>query len=71
LPPYSVDKGYKIKSAIPLKWQYADAAGVIMDTPMANPLIKIFGPYPNSQIEIDENDVISLDDAGKSGLNKL
>jgi len=27
LPPYSVDKGYKINSAIPLKWQYADAAG--------------------------------------------
>jgi hypothetical protein len=27
LPPYSVDKGYMIKSAIPLKWQSADAAG--------------------------------------------
>lgn len=64
LSPYAADKAYKIKSAIPLKWQYTNSSGVAVHTPTANPLVEIFGPYTSVQTDLE---TILLDDAGKSG----
>ena len=31
LSPYSADKAYKIKSAIPIKWQYTNVSGAVVN----------------------------------------
>jgi hypothetical protein len=42
--PYAPPPGrsFKVKSSIPLKWQFLDANNVPMDSPSANPQVKIY-----------------------------
>ena len=42
LAPYDASKAYKIKSAIPLKWQYSDSAGVVLPSAGAQPRVLIY-----------------------------
>ena len=59
LPPYvAPPKAFKIGSTIPLKWQYTDATGNVVDSSQANPSIGIS----------TEGASIEVNDAGKSGL---
>jgi hypothetical protein len=44
--PPTAGVAYKINSAIPLKWQYTDSAGNVVNSPTANPQVYIAGPYP-------------------------
>jgi hypothetical protein len=57
--------GFKVNSAIPLKWQYTNAAGVVVDSATANPTIVINGPYLCGGA--DTADVIQVTAAGSSG----
>ncbi|WP_285608013.1 beta strand repeat-containing protein [Geothrix edaphica] len=63
LSPYTPNKSYKIKSAIPLKWQYTNAANVAIPSGTAAPEIRILkvADYASS------DGAITLDDAGSSG----
>ena len=63
LSPYTPNKSYKIKSAIPLKWQYTNAADVPIPSGTAAPEIRILkvADYASS------DGAITLDDAGASG----
>ena len=70
LAPYAkpTEKAFKIGSAIPLKWQYADKSGNLVNTsapPNPSPFLTIQGPYPCG--EADTSKEISLADAGNSG----
>jgi hypothetical protein len=58
---------FKIKSAIPLKWQCIDAGGAVIPSPDANPLLSIKGPYSCGASDTGL-DPIAVDDAGQSGL---
>jgi len=67
LPPYvAPPKAFKIGSSIPLKWQYTDSGGTVVDSSVANPSVKIrlviAGTTPT------EGDPITIDDPGSSGL---
>jgi hypothetical protein len=64
LSPYTPNKSYKIKSAIPLKWQYTNASGVPVPSQGANPVISIVMVLSGDTGTAD----IVLDDAGNSGL---
>lgn len=44
--PPSAGVAYKINSAIPLKWQYTDNGGNVVNSSTANPQVYISGPYP-------------------------
>ena len=44
--PPSAGVAYKINSAIPLKWQYTDTNGNVVNSSTANPQVYIAGPYP-------------------------
>jgi hypothetical protein len=57
--------GFKANSAIPLKWQYTNAAGVVVDSATANPTIVINGPYLCGGA--DTTDVIQVTASGNSG----
>ena len=65
--PYAPPPGrsFKVKSAIPLKWQFLDANNVPMDSPSANPQVKI---YAAGSCGGENGDAIAVDDAGSSGL---
>ena len=43
--PPSTGVAYKINSAIPLQWQYADVNNNVVASPNANPQVYIAGPY--------------------------
>ena len=58
-------RSFKVKSAIPLKWQFLDANNVPMDSPSANPQVKI---YAAGSCGGENGDAIAVDDAGSSGL---
>lgn len=47
LPPYAppTEKSFKLKRAIPIKWQYADSSGAVIDSEGATPVVSIKGPY--------------------------
>lgn len=66
LSPYAppAERSYKVRSAIPIKWQYADASGNVINSSAMNPMISI-APSPCSGG--DEGAAIMLDDAGQSG----
>jgi hypothetical protein len=65
LPPYTALKAFKIGSSIPLKWQYTDAYGNVVDSSLADPRVRIVlaGVIP----PVTE-DLIMVDDPGMSGL---
>ncbi|MBI5676375.1 MAG: PxKF domain-containing protein [Nitrospirae bacterium] len=66
LSPYASpdERSYKVKSAIPIKWQYADSSGNVINSSAMNPMISI-APSPCSGG--DDGAAIMLDDAGQSG----
>lgn len=43
--PPSAGVAYKINSAIPIKWQYTDNGGSVVNSSNANPQVYISGPY--------------------------
>lgn len=60
LPPYvAPPKAFKMGSSIPLKWQYTDFAGTVVNSSAANPSIQIVNSLGAS---------ITLNDPGNSGL---
>ena len=67
LPPYVETKAFKIGSSIPLKWQYTDAAGNVVDSSLANPLVRIVKVGGVLPVDPDD-DLIDVTDPGKSGL---
>ncbi|MBJ6751389.1 HYR domain-containing protein [Geomonas anaerohicana] len=64
LAPYDANKAYKIKSAIPLKWQFTNSTGTVLVSAGARPAVTIY-QVSNG---VDSPDAITLDDAGASGL---
>ena len=66
LPPYVETKAFKIGSSIPLKWHYTDLVGIVVDSSLAIPRVRIVatGALPPEVTE----DAIIVDDPGKSGL---
>ncbi len=63
LSPYNASKAYKIKSAIPLKWQYTTNTGAALPSSTAKPSVLIY-QVSNG---VDAAEAITLDDAGASG----
>jgi hypothetical protein len=71
LPPYEKPpKGFKLGSSIPLKWQYTDYCGTPVQSPGADPLIRIW--FASSATIPDPEDippiVLNMNDPGASGL---
>jgi len=68
LSPYATpaSKSFKVKSAIPIKWQFTDVSGKVVNSSAASPLVTIKGPYACGGSD-DNLDPILLDDAGNSG----
>lgn len=64
LAPYVIGKSYKIKSTIPIKWQYTNSAGVPMPSSAAKPVVLIYYVNANDTIATD---ALLLDDSGNSG----
>jgi len=68
LPPYQAPpKAFKITSSIPLKWQYTDYSGTVIDSSAANPSIEI-KPWVLSDTLSSYGDPITPNDPGSSGL---
>ncbi|WP_243314502.1 PxKF domain-containing protein [Geothrix paludis] len=63
LSPWNPSKSYKIKSAIPLKWQYTNASGAPVPSGSASPIISIVMVSAGDTGNAD----IALEDAGSSG----
>ena len=67
LPPYAgPQKAFKRGSSIPLKWKYADLEGIVVDSSLAVPRVRIVSdgaPAPPVT-----GDAIVVDDPGESGL---
>jgi len=66
LPPYVETKSFKIGSSIPLKWHYTDLAGIVVDSSLAIPRVRIV-PTDAPPPPVTE-DPITVDAPGKSGL---
>ncbi|MBU5636528.1 HYR domain-containing protein [Geomonas sp. Red69] len=64
LAPYDANKAYKIKSAIPLKWQFTNSNGAVLASAGAQPNVTIYHVSDSA----DTDAAITLDDAGASGL---
>ncbi|MBU5612619.1 HYR domain-containing protein [Geomonas azotofigens] len=64
LAPYDANKAYKIKSAIPLKWQFTNSTGSVIASASAQPSVSI-QLVSNG---VASSDLVTLDDAGSSGL---
>lgn len=64
LAPYGTAKSYKIKSAIPLKWQYTSASGAVLPSTGASPEVLVYKIGEAAS----EPEAVALDDAGTSGL---
>ncbi|QXE92396.1 HYR domain-containing protein [Geomonas subterranea] len=64
LAPYDANKSYKVKSAIPLKWQFTNNTGAVLASAGAQPAVTIYQVSSGVAAE----DAITLDDAGASGL---
>ena len=66
LSPYVVPpKAFKISSSIPLKWQYTDYAGIVVDSSAANPSSVDFRLVIATTTE---GEPITVNDPGSSGL---
>jgi hypothetical protein len=65
--PYAPPPGrsFKVKSSIPLKWQFLNVNNVAMDSLAANPSIKI---YTAGSCGGDNGTAITVEDPGSSGL---
>jgi len=68
LPPYKERLVVKLGSVMPLKWQYTDAFGAVLNSAGAGPVISIFGPFTVMPEDLDDLTPITLSDAGQSGL---
>ena len=66
LDPYSPTKVYKAGSTIPLKWQYTDADGNVVDSSLAIPRVRIVDTGDDPPLVTGEP--ILVEDPGKSGL---
>jgi hypothetical protein len=67
LAPYKKPpRAFKIGSSIPLKWQYTDLAGIVVDSSLAIPRVRIVSTGGASP-EVTGEPII-VDDPGKSGL---
>jgi hypothetical protein len=58
------DRAFKIKSAIPLKWQYTNASGVAVPSPNAAPAVAVVNA---TCVGLDGVQDIVVEDAGNSG----
>jgi len=67
LPPYVKTKAFRIGSSIPLKWQYTDAAGNVVDSFSADPRVRIVDA--GNVLPVDPTNPITVDAPGKSGLH--
>jgi len=68
LPPYVKTKAFKIGSSIPLKWQYTDAAGNVVDSFLvADPRVRIVDV--GGDLPVNPSEPITVDAPGKSGLH--
>ncbi len=69
IEPYKKDLVAKINSTIPLKWQYADVAGTILNSASAIPMVRVYGP---SAVPPDLAEVVPVlitpADPGSSGI---
>ena len=66
LAPYvAPPKAFKIGRSIPLKWQYTDLFGVVVDSSAADPYVEI-KPVSNGDTPV-EGDPIVVEDPGSSG----
>jgi hypothetical protein len=66
LPPYAAPpRAFKIGSSIPLKWQYTDSAGNVVDSAAANPQVQIKLTGAGGG---ETDGLIELNDPGSSGL---
>ena len=61
--PYAASRAFRIKSAIPLKWQFTNAQGAAVPSPGANPVVAI----SMSSSAVFGTDTITLEDTGASG----
>jgi hypothetical protein len=62
--PPSAGVAYKINSAIPLKWQYTNSSGTVVNSWNANSVVQI---YAAGSCGGGDLDVITVNDAGASG----
>jgi hypothetical protein len=68
LPPYvAPPKAFKMGSSIPLKWQYTDSAGNVVDSSAANPQV-IINPVTLGDGVPVEGAPITVEDPGASGV---
>ncbi len=56
---------FNVKRTMPLKWQYTDNNGNVVNSSTANPQVIIYGPYTCGQP--DTAGTITVNDAGSSG----
>ncbi|QWV95003.1 HYR domain-containing protein [Geomonas oryzisoli] len=64
LPPYDANKTYKIKSTIPLKWQFTNSSGAVLVSASTVPGVGM----QLASTGAASTDLVTLDDAGLSGL---
>ena len=67
LDPYAPPgvRGYKVNSAIPLKWQYADVNNTVVNSSNANPVVQIYAAVGCG--DTSTGDVLSIVASGNSG----
>ena len=56
---------FNVTRTMPLKWQYTNSGGAIVNSAAANPVVIINGPYPCGGS--DTAGTITVNDAGASG----
>jgi hypothetical protein len=56
---------FNVKRTMPLKWQYTDSSGMVVNSAAANPVVVINGPYACGGV--DGAGTIIVNDAGNSG----
>ncbi|HET9177623.1 MAG TPA: Ig-like domain repeat protein [Terriglobia bacterium] len=58
-------RGYKVKSAVPLVWQYADINGTVVNSSNANPAVQIY--VAGACGGTDTGDILNIQASGNSG----
>ncbi|HVA00110.1 MAG TPA: PxKF domain-containing protein [Terriglobia bacterium] len=58
-------RGYKVKSAVPLIWQYADVNGTVVNSSNANPAVQIY--VAGACGGADTGDILDIQASGNSG----
>jgi hypothetical protein len=64
-PPHTTTPTFKRGSVVPLKFEWVDAAGVVVDSALAAPAVAIYGA--SCTADAPTTAPITLDDAGDSG----